>query len=90
MLLLHQFQNFRDKHSSQPGGGSSEKGDKGSATGANEHNSVDNSSETMSTNSANSPVRCQSCTLAEGRNVIQEEGQAWKELGADLSNSMDL
>ena len=54
-----QFQNFRDKHSSQPGGGS----DKG-ADGKEQHNnSVDNSSETMSTNSANSPVR--SVTILE-------------------------
>ena len=54
-----QFQNFRDKHSSQPGGGS----DKGAGEkGSNEHNnSVDNSSETMSTNSANSPVRLFVC-----------------------------
>ena len=54
MPYLHgRFQNFRDKHSSQPGGGS----DKGAGEKNEHNNSVDNSSETMSTNSANSPVR---------------------------------
>jgi len=50
--MLLEVNNFRDKHSSQPGGGS----DKGAGEKNEHNNSVDNSSETMSTNSANSPV----------------------------------